>query len=126
VQPTNIWAPSRRVTANFVEGHSAAGIENEHHIFYRGLGAWDGPLSVSSSMTHIFVENLGAETIPAAWVLVSDGSKKGIVRNLGSIPPYGKISTPLHENHKFDFADPETRQMDLYLIEAGVELEVRH
>lgn len=124
VQPTNIWAPSRRVTANFVESHSAAGIENEHHIFYRGLGAWDGPISVTSSMTHIFVENLGSETIPAAWVLVSDGSRRGIVRNLGPIPPFAKISTPLHQNHKFDFADPEARQMDLYLIEAGVELEV--
>ncbi len=124
VHPSNIWAPSRRVTANFVESHSAAGIENEHHIFYRGLGAWDGPISVTSSMTHIFVENVGSEPIPAVWVLVSDGSRWGIVRSLGPIPPFAKISTPLHKNQKFDFTDVESRQMDLYLMEASVELEV--
>lgn len=67
VDPANIWAPSRRVTANFVESRSA-GIENEHHVFYRGLGAWNGPVSVKSDHSHLYVENLSSETIPAAWV----------------------------------------------------------
>lgn len=124
VEANNIWAPSRRVTANFVEGHSQIGIENEHHIFYRGLGAWRGPVSVTSTATHIYVENLSDEIIPAAWVLVSDGSRRGLVRNLGAIFPKNTVSSPLHINGKFDLSLPEASNMDLYLLEAGVELEV--
>jgi len=123
VSESNIWAPSRRVTANFVQSRATAEPENEHHIFYRGLGAWNGPVAVTSTMTELIVENLGDITIPAAWVLVSDGVTGGLVRELSAIPPHSKVSTPLYQG-RFDFDAPEFISMDLYLMDAGVSLEV--
>jgi len=48
VAPDNIWAPSRRVNSNFLKSFSDQ-FENERHIFYRGLGRFEGPLKVTST-----------------------------------------------------------------------------
>jgi len=90
VSADNIWAPSRRVSSNYVENSNG---ERERHIFYRGLGRFRGPVSVKSDEQKIYVENLSEEKIPAAWVLRSDGSGLGVVRSLGPILPNSVVST---------------------------------
>eukprot|EP01126_Amoeba_proteus_P018345 TRINITY_DN192_c0_g1_i6.p1 TRINITY_DN192_c0_g1~~TRINITY_DN192_c0_g1_i6.p1 ORF type:complete len:356 (+),score=75.81 TRINITY_DN192_c0_g1_i6:380-1447(+) len=118
VDATSIWAPSRRVTANFVESLEG---EKEHHVFYRGLGRWDGDVRVTSTLTDLMIYNLGNQTISAIWILVSDGVSRGFVKRLDSLHPMGKVEVPLSQNGKFDphhFVD-----LDLYVTDASVQLE---
>lgn len=46
------------------------------------------------------------------------------MRRLGPIKPHSKVSTLLHKGGKFNFTRAESVEMDLYLLEASVELEV--
>lgn len=68
VESTNIWAPSRRVNSNYLSGSASGQVENEKHIFYRGLGAFTGPVKITSTDKEIQIENLSDEQIPAVWV----------------------------------------------------------
>jgi len=120
VTSTNIWAPSRRVTANMVSTRGAQA-ENEHHIFYRGLGNWDGPVAVTSTRDELVVHNLGTEVIPSVWVLASDGNGKGLIRCLCNLDAYAQVSTPLEDG---TFPLKEYIDMELYLIESSIALEM--
>jgi len=113
VAPENIWAPSRRVNSNFIQSFSDK-VENERHIFYRGLGRFDGPLKVTSTKDQIFIENLGNELIPAVWVLTNNG-KNGAVKSLGALAPAGRISLSTR------FSD--MMELELYMLDAGIKLE---
>jgi len=119
VAANNIWAPSRKVTANMVSTRGNQ-IENEHHIFYRGLGNWNGPVAVTSTQDQLLVENLGNDFIPFVWVLASDGNGKGLIRRLSSLPARAQIATSLEAGR---FPLSEYIDMELYLTESGVSLE---
>lgn len=113
----NIWEPSRRVSSNFVSNNNQ---ENEKHIFYRGLGRFDGPVSVHSTHSHMVIKNNADEVVPAAWVLVNDGSS-GKTISIGSIKPGKEVKIPL-QNGRFDLSS--AMPMDLYVLDAGVKLEI--
>jgi hypothetical protein len=82
--PENIWIPSRRVAS--VPVRVAATGENEQFIFYRGLGAFDLPLSVEvGAGDAISVHNRSAQASPAVFLLrVHDAG--------GAIVPLGPLA----------------------------------
>lgn len=98
VAEDNIWAPSRRVDANFV---ATAAEEADRLIFYRGVGNFDLNLHASSDVTTrtLTVSNTDdAEDIPAAFALETDGYSRGRVLALGSIAAGGSVSTGLSDD----------------------------
>jgi len=81
VASDSIWAPSRNVHANFVR----SGNENEKLLFYRGLGHFSIPVTVSDSGSgSIVIKNDTAYEIPNVFVLSTDGVR-GIVTAIGAI-----------------------------------------
>jgi len=110
VASDNIWAPSRKVQANFVENFNG---EKERHIFYRGLGRFVGPVSVQSTMDSLVVENLHEEIIPAVWVLSCDGVK-GVVRELGQLDGKLTVQTELSL-----LSSSSAMDMDQYIARAS-------
>lgn len=91
VSANSIWAPSRRVNANYLQ----AGGENEQFIFYRGLGKFDTAFRTSSdSNGNLTVSNTSGQGIPAAF-LISVTKERGSIQHLGVIPAHGEIHTPL-------------------------------
>jgi len=81
--PENIWIPSRRVAS--VPVRVAATGENEQFIFYRGLGAFELPLSVEvGAGDAISVHNRSTQASPAVFLLrVHEGG--GAIVPLGSL-----------------------------------------
>ena len=90
VDDASIWAPSRRVQASPFR----AGDEADDFIFYRGLGRFTLPLTVTSDATgKIRVSNGSGDEIPAAFYLyVHPGG--GIVVPLGPIAAHGSVVVP--------------------------------
>ena len=81
--PENIWIPSRRVAS--IPVRVAATGENEQFIFYRGLGAFELPLSVEVGAGDVIsVHNRSTQASPAVFLLrVHDGG--GAIVPLGSL-----------------------------------------
>jgi hypothetical protein len=66
--PENIWTPSRRVAS--VPVRVAARGENEQFIFYRGLGAFELPLSIEvGASDEISIHNRSTQASPAVFLL---------------------------------------------------------
>lgn len=98
VEEDNIWAPSRRVDANFVAGQDT---EADRLIFYRGVGNFDLDLHASSDIDSatLTVSNTDdTQDIAAAFALETDGYSRGRVVSLGSVAAGGSASTGLSED----------------------------
>ncbi len=113
VSAQDIWAPSRKVNSAFVK----VGNENERFIFYRGLGHFDVPFEVWSTVDGSLVAtNHSEQAIPAAFLLaVKDGH--GVVQNLGAIPAHGSVRVARIPN--VTAASPA---MDSYIADASTQL----
>eukprot|EP00750_Incisomonas_marina_P017122 INCI19877.1.p1 GENE.INCI19877.1~~INCI19877.1.p1 ORF type:complete len:421 (+),score=77.68 INCI19877.1:125-1387(+) len=135
VDEDNIWAPSRRVDANYVAGRND---EADRLIFYRGVGRFDLDLQASSCSEAdvLMVSNTDSdEAIPAVFALETDGYSRGRVVALGSVAAGEKISTPLSDDARslagewLPFAEYETRAsvlLEASLRDAGLfPLEAR-
>lgn len=72
VDPSSVYGPSRNVAANYIK----VGEEAEKLIFYRGLGDFTTPFSVTSRGERLTVTNHGAQVVPFAMLLHS--GPKGI------------------------------------------------
>lgn len=95
VSESDIWAPSRRVpAATPLRGPNG---EDEHFIFYRGLGRFSLPVrtvSVPGDSNELQVWNdHEADVIPAAFLVRVEEGGAGIVP-LGAIPAGGQVSRP--------------------------------
>jgi hypothetical protein len=112
VHPRNIWAPSRRVSSNMVTNQQTG--ENEHFIFYRGVGQRQSEVSVKTTVDKLTVFNTQAEDVAEAFLMVSDGVKGNII-SLGRINGFQSVST--------DFIEADL-PLDLYLSRAEVMLEM--
>jgi hypothetical protein len=88
VAPENIWAPSRKVASVPV----AVGAEREQFIFYRGVGAFEMPLSMTvDASDRITITNRSTDVSPAVFLLrVHPGG--GAIVELGSLPGSGVMS----------------------------------
>jgi hypothetical protein len=83
VPSDSIWAPSRRVAAYGVRNTQG---EDEHFIFYRGLGRFERPFRVTSTNDRLTAANGSRERIPSAFLLVVD-EEGGALAELGAIEP---------------------------------------
>lgn len=87
VAPDDVWAPSRHVASTPI----AVGAEHEKFIFYRGLGAFEGPFrSTADASGNYAFTNESDEAIPAAFLLRVHEAGGGIV-SLGSIAGHGTL-----------------------------------
>eukprot|EP00998_Keelungia_sp_KM082_P001669 NODE_1199_length_1428_cov_131.184473_g1188_i0.p2 GENE.NODE_1199_length_1428_cov_131.184473_g1188_i0~~NODE_1199_length_1428_cov_131.184473_g1188_i0.p2 ORF type:complete len:464 (+),score=138.12 NODE_1199_length_1428_cov_131.184473_g1188_i0:181-1392(+) len=116
VEAGNIWEPSRRVSANMVTNMETK--ESEHHIFYRGVGQFHSEVRVETTETELSAFNTRHETVPAAFLLESDG-KTGYIRALGAIPGRQAVVVPIAGEHLTDTKLP----MDLFQTRCVVLLE---
>ncbi len=92
----SVWAPSRRVAANGLRelGHSSTAgtvAEEEGFIFYRGLGCFDVPVSVTSKGEELTFSNDSAVDLHGVLVLLGGGQRGGFV-SLGTIEAGGMRS----------------------------------
>ena len=96
VEPTSIWAPSRRVAAAGVRVRTGTGdAQDEQFIFYRGLARFTMPFSVAASRSGsdtLRITNSSGEDIPAAFLLVSQ-AEGGAIVPLGALRAHGSIET---------------------------------
>jgi hypothetical protein len=110
VEPTDIWAPSRKVASVPVRAKGAI----EQFIFYRGLGDFSVPLEYSIGKDSVSVSNPSKERVSAAFYLnVHDGA--GLIRPLGAIEPGHSV-----------LAEPGNLQgvaLDTYLAQAKAALQ---
>ena len=95
VSESDIWAPSRRVpAATPLRGPNG---EDEHFIFYRGIGRFSLPVrtvSVPGDVDEVQVWNdHGADIIPAAFLVRVEEGGAGIVP-LGEIAAGGQVTRP--------------------------------
>ncbi len=88
VAADDIWAPSRNVASVPV----VVGGESEQFIFYRGLGAFELPLSMTlDAGDNITIQNRSSDTSPAVFLLrVHPGG--GAIIELGPLPGGGVLS----------------------------------
>lgn len=87
VSPEDVWAPSRRVAATPI----AVGNEREKFIFYRGLGAFEGPFrSKATGGGRFSFTNESDESISAAFLLRVHEAGGAIVP-LGAIAGHGTV-----------------------------------
>jgi len=111
--------------------------KNEKHIFYRGLGLWEGPLSVRSNTTHLILQNLEDQPIEATWVLSRKG-ERGYITRVPSIPSKGLVvvstegidtlETGVSYQHMTlqDYVTSASVSLEVELTRAGLfELEAR-
>jgi hypothetical protein len=120
VTANSIWAPSRRVSANMVT--NVATKENEHHIFYRGVGHFDSELTVTSNADHITVANGQEEDVPAVFVLASNGTH-GTIKSLGGIHAGQAVTLPIFGSRCPFSQCPADLPMDLFITRAQVLVE---
>jgi len=89
VASSDIWAPSRHVNSVPLRVFGKPD-ESERFIFYRGLGGFDMPFHVKSTgATSLALQNDSAQAIPAAYLLVVNGSGGGHVMSLGGVGANG-------------------------------------
>jgi len=127
VEEKSIWAPSRRVNSNFVS--NSINSENERHIFYRGLGRFEQPLSVKSNLTHLIIQNNGHEPIQSAWILKNIKGELPLLRRLTNIPAKASIVQLLKEiNGNSQNSDKNLierfQSVENYISAACVNLEI--
>ncbi|NBX16193.1 MAG: hypothetical protein EBR09_02380 [Proteobacteria bacterium] len=80
VNKDNIYSHARNVASNLIR----AGGETERFIFYRGLGNFNSELhSTSTGNSLKFVNN--GDTIPAVFLLSTDGNGRGNILSLGQM-----------------------------------------
>lgn len=89
VSDADIWAPSRRTKAAVLRAKS----EHEKHIFYRGVGQFDLPITVKATATTVRVHNSSTQDIPAALLLRNDGDGASVT-TLGAIPAGQTVDVP--------------------------------
>ncbi len=110
VDPTEIWAPSRHVASTPVLlPNLSGGGESEQFIFYRGLGTYDAPISVTSGADGVLhVKNASSDEVPAAFVLQ-------VIADKAKIVPIGA----LHAGATLDVTPPAaTQPLDTYVVDA--------
>jgi hypothetical protein len=96
--PDNIWVPSRRVAS--VPVRDTATGEKEQFIFYRGLGAFELPLSVEvGAGDAISVHNRSSQASPAVFLLRVHEAGGAIVP-LGSLAGGSMVRVPLPQGGK--------------------------
>jgi len=135
VDEDNIWAPSRRVDANFVAGDND---EADRLIFYRGVGRFDLDLHASSDSDKSVLTLSNTDDsvdVPASFALETDGYSRGRVVALGSVAAGSTASTPLSDDARslsgewLPYAEYETRAsvlLESSLRDAGLyPLEAR-
>ena len=110
VDPTDIWAPSRKVASTPLRFTSSGGAtESEQFIFYRGLATYDAAIRVTSGDDGVLhVRNGSTDDVPAAFALRVVGDKAQIV-SIGALKA-GKT---------LDVTPPAaTQPIDTYVLEA--------
>jgi hypothetical protein len=80
VEESSIWAPSRKVESLGV----LRGDQDEHFIFYRGLGRFERPVRVIDTVRTLEVANESYDRIPAAFYLIV-GDQGASITELGAI-----------------------------------------
>src|SRR5205085_1622419 len=89
VSPDSIWAPSRRVGANYL----TVGGDAERFIFYRGIGHFDAPIhieTVSEKDQMVEITNSSPDSVPAAFLLQVDG-QSGLFQAVGTLPAQSSV-----------------------------------
>ncbi|MNL10469.1 hypothetical protein D3C87_1312680 [compost metagenome] len=81
VSPQDIYSHARNTKADLVQ----SGSEVEKFIFYRGLGEFKTKLKTTSQAGQLQLRNVGSDTIPAAFVIYTDGAQRGALIPLGAL-----------------------------------------
>ncbi|MBI2372827.1 MAG: hypothetical protein HYV07_02390 [Deltaproteobacteria bacterium] len=88
VAEDSVWAPSRRVAARGVRVRQGQAIEDEGFVFYRGLGCFEVPISVTSKGDEITISNASSDDLAGVVVLLG-GEEEGGVISLGTLEANG-------------------------------------
>ena len=90
VEPSNIYSNARNVASDLIRSNN----EIEKFIFYRGLGEFKTLLQTTSHQGQLQLINSGAEVIPKAFLVYTDGQHHGAMLDLGSLVVGESIQVP--------------------------------